>query len=534
MPFPFVYMCDLLDKLEDIHVREVAYLPKDRISRTKDALMSWFQTHRWRINAQDTDGNAVLMMLKPERQIDREYGLEEYMEQILARIFKIPSAMYERLKNWREDGHNHGDLGLRLCKVLQEMKITPPSSTASIISADEIDQALLRIAIFNAGSSLAIKSLKEQDETAPDRIEVLEGLYLRLQPREAKWLTRIILKNFGPVTLPSGFPVPGSVTHLPNSLPVMLNFPAKPPTPKRRTRTRVKRGVGSNKPVQPFPTSPTSSPNLPPAETAAAVAAKPAPRYRVGWDPQSSTLSATVKITVPPTPAKASPLPSSSAPRLASPPTSPLPAASIPANSLPPRKALGQISSNIPSGASQSQQSQSRSQEKNTPARHSIISSNSKHSPTKSPPKSPVVFSTGKCLLTRRPTPNRCQFSSSLLILSPCLQSNPHLIQTLIPHHGAHYLTSLSQLSHPTVPRRAKSGRRVKKFILVDITRPEKAVRFCQDVEKALREVGWKSRGGRRERIPIFDWRVLESAAKWDRGLVLGFDALEKHFQGVV
>ena len=131
MPFPFVYMCDLLDKLEGIHVREVAYLPKDRKSRTKDALMSWFQTHRWRINAQDTDGNAVLMMLKPERQTDREYGLEDYMEQILARIFKMPTTIYERLKSWREDVHIHGDLASRLCKVLQEMNIVSNISRRS-------------------------------------------------------------------------------------------------------------------------------------------------------------------------------------------------------------------------------------------------------------------------------------------------------------------------------------------------------------------------------------------------------------------
>ncbi|KAK0124038.1 hypothetical protein ONS95_009024 [Cadophora gregata] len=558
MPFPFVYLCDLLDKLEGIHVREVAYLPKDRRSLTKDALMSWFRMHRWRINAQDTDGNAVLMMLRPERQTDREYGLEAYMEQILARIFKMPTEMYQRLKSWRDDAQNHGDLGSRLCKVLQDMKIIPPSSTASKISADEIDQALLRIAIFNAGSSVAVKSLKELDETPPDRIDVLEGLYLRLQPREAKWLTRIVLKNFGPVTLPSGFPVPGNVTHLPNSLPVMLNFPTEPPSPKRRTRTRIKRGVGSNDPTHTLPTPPTSSLNLPPQDTGA-VAEKPAPIYCIGWDPRSSTLSATVKVTAQPTPAKSSPHQNSSAKlgetahKPEPPPSFFDPSISIPTNSQPTRRALGQISSNIPSGGSQSQQSQSRSPEKNSPANNPITSSNNQAPQIQTPPdptpKSPIVFSKGKCLLTQTHTQNPttkqppCQFSSSLLIVSPCLLTNTHLLSTLIPHHGAHYLTSLSQLSHPTIPRRTKSGRRVKKFILVDITRPEKAVRFCKDVEKAVEDLGlglgvggggWRTRGGRRQRVPIFDWRVLESAVKVERGCVLGFDFWERHFQGVV
>ena len=45
---------------------------------------------------------------------------------------------------------------------------------------------------------------------------------------------------------------------------------------------------------------------------------------------------------------------------------------------------------------------------------------------------------------------------------------------------------------------------------------------------------GWRTKGGRKERIPIFDWRVLESAAKWERGHTLEYDVLAKHFQGVV
>ncbi|KAG4438320.1 hypothetical protein IFR05_006207 [Cadophora sp. M221] len=497
------------------------------------------------------------MILKPERQTDRQYGVEEYLEQILARIFKMPTLMYEKLKKWRDDARSHGDLGLRLCQIMQEMNIvgdptskskfetnslilTPSNATASKISVEEIDQSLLRIAIFNDGSSLAVKSLKEQNENPPDRIEVLEKLYMQLQPREAKWLTRIILKNYGPVTLPDSFPLPGNVTHLPNSLSATFLFPPEPPTPERRTGTRVKKGIGLKVSAHLLPTPPTSSPILPTPETTEVVP-NPAPRYRIGWDPQSSTLSAPVKVIAPLTPTKSSPLQNSSAPKarqkiqtLASPPTCSLPVISSikPApsqiNPVPKRNALGQISSNIPSG-SQSQQSQSRSQEKNPK-----VPSSSHHSQSRQHPKpttaSPVVFSTGKCLLTQK----RCQFSSALFIISPCLLSNPYLLTKLIPYHGAHHLTSLTSLSHPTVPRRTKSGRRVKKFILVDITRPDQTVQFCKQAERAVKRLGWKSRSGYQEHIPIFDWRVLESFAKLDRGVELGFDPVRKHFQGTI
>ncbi|KAH7323938.1 hypothetical protein BKA65DRAFT_567912 [Rhexocercosporidium sp. MPI-PUGE-AT-0058] len=540
MPFPFVYVCDLLDKLESICVREVPLLRKDRVAQTKETLVYWFVTHRWRINAQDTHSKAVLMILKPERQTDREYGVEKYLEQILARIFKMPTPMYEKLRRWRDDAHNHGDLGSRLCQIMQEMNITPSSATASKISVEEIDQSLLRIAIFNDGSSLAVKSLKESNEKLPDRIDILEALYTQLQPREAKWLTRIILKNYGPVTLPDKFPLPGNVTHLPNSLLATFQFPPEPPTPERRTGTRVKKGIGLKGLAHPLPTPPTSSPILPNPEPVQVVN-KPAPRYRIGWDPQSSTLSAPVKLTAPPVPATSSPLPEASAPnaprtthKLVSPPPSSLLAASCinaalaQVNGRPKRSALGQISSNIPSG-SQSQQSQTRSQDKNIPNSSNSQCSHSR-SRHKSTTASPVVFSNGKCLLTQK----RCQLSSALFILSPSLDSNPYLLTKLIPYHGAHHITSLSSLSHPTVPRRTKSGRRVKKFILVDITRPEQTLHFCKQAEKAVRKLGWKTKNGHPEHIPIFDWRILESFAKLDRGIELGFDPVRKHFQGTI
>ncbi|KAL2062635.1 hypothetical protein VTL71DRAFT_5707 [Oculimacula yallundae] len=548
MPFPFVYLCDLLDRIEELCVRDVPLLRRDRLSRTKDSIIAWMRTHSWRMNAQDTDSSAVLMMLKPERQTDREYGVEECLEQILARIFKMPTPMYERLRRWRDEAHNQGDLGLRLCQVLQEMKVTASNATASKISVEEIDQSLLRIAIFNERSSLAVKSLMLQNEKHPDRIDILETLFTRLQPREAKWVTRIILKNYGLVTLPDSFPLPGNVSHLPNSIPATFRFPLEPPIPTRWIGTRVKRGIGSNNPKSLLLTPPTSSPNLPVTDTAK-VTNRPPPRIRIGRDPQSLNLSASVIVTVLPAPASSSPLlapapapsplnPEQPPHRLVSPPKSSPPVApginsTTHIHSPPRRSALSQISSNLPSG-SQSQQSQSRSQEKPAAITSSSISSSTRKAHSKAHPKPsaspPIVLSTGRCLLTR----SRCQFSSAILILSPSLLNNSYLLTQLIPYHGAHHLTSLTSLSHPSIPRRTKSGRRVRKFILVDITRPDQTIAFCKEAEKAVRGLGWKARNGNLERIPIFDWRVLESFAKVDRGLEVGFDPVERHFQGTI
>ena len=59
-------------------------------------------------------------------------------------------------------------------------------------------------------------------------------------------------------------------------------------------------------------------------------------------------------------------------------------------------------------------------------------------------------------------------------------------------------------------------------------------MQFCKAAEGAVRRLGWKCDRGIEERIPIFDWRVLESFRKVDNGEELGYEPLKKHFQGAI
>lgn len=110
----------------------------------------------------------------------------------------------------------------------------------------------------------------------------------------------------------------------------------------------------------------------------------------------------------------------------------------------------------------------------------------------------------------------------------------PYIIENLILPHGAHYTTSLAQLSHPSIPRRTKSGRRIKKYVLVEINRPEETLSFCKTAERNVRALGWKSDRGYDEHIEIYDWRVLEDFAKLDRGEALDYNPLLRHWQGTI
>ncbi|KAI9047238.1 hypothetical protein LZ554_008691 [Drepanopeziza brunnea f. sp. 'monogermtubi'] len=624
---PFADFCMLLDKLEKIHDRTDAIaLPKDRELRTQKALSKWFQTHKNRINTYHTADTSVLMLLKPEYQADRDYGFAEDFEQHLTTIFKLSSRQSQHLKRWREEP-DYGDLGSRLCRILKAKGHDPLRSCEIQPSVRGTDQKLLRLAIFNDGSSEAVKSLACQVEGVPSKISLLADLYLDLLPMEAKWVTRMIQKSYGVTKIPDEFEFLGEKSSLPDCLRVRIiasseeriltrkhdvrariQLPISPQDPllwdskthvgansekptvqldgqraagrstqasaeveNSRKRKRMSHEVDLKKSAACLlPTPPTSSPSTP-HERSPTIGTRHGPRFRIGLDPASSKLAQPVRIHTPPTPANSSPLlysssnhsaaiSASSKPTAAAktnaPPTpvrsSPLPSASptrsgrenrrspvaklgysstessqgINHQELPPRSALSQISSNRSPGGSQKSQSKSTTKATEAGSPPKVI--------TLHPARSPITFSTGKCTLVSRIPKHRCRFANTLIILSPCISTFPYILENLILPHGAHYITSLSQLSHPSVPRRSKSGRRLKKYILVEINRPAQTVDFCKRAERKLRALGWKCDKGLDERIPIFDWRVLEDFASLDKGEQLGHDPVGKHFQGTV
>lgn len=105
--FPFVHICDLLEKLQAIKFHDPPYLLKDLDSRTSEAITTWFRAHRKKII--DANGEALLSTLLPERRTDRVFGLKEKnLEKVLARILALPNSRRVDLQRWREPGA--GDL----------------------------------------------------------------------------------------------------------------------------------------------------------------------------------------------------------------------------------------------------------------------------------------------------------------------------------------------------------------------------------------------------------------------------------------
>lgn len=128
---------------------------------------------------------------------------------------------------------------------------------------EEIDQTLLLIASQNDRSSPAVRDLAKSCD-AEDPIESLGNIYGRLQAREAKWLTRLILKNYGPIKIPEVLDF-GAVH---SSLPAVFNTRVEVSTSinaaVRRDGTSIVKGSAHNKSVTELkaflPTQPTTAP----------------------------------------------------------------------------------------------------------------------------------------------------------------------------------------------------------------------------------------------------------------------------------
>lgn len=186
MGFNFSYLCDLLSNLEDNQ-----YLKVSTAAKTSDpdirTVSNWFRNHSKRIHAHDTDLLAFLSCLFPEKRTDRVYWLQHAsLARVIARCLLLGVSRREELDCWRQSGGE--DLGQCVENVMRqaENQILPGQE----VTVEEIDDALNRIASRCRFSGPRVR----RQHTAVDVDEALGSLYRRLSSRDAKWLTRMILK----------------------------------------------------------------------------------------------------------------------------------------------------------------------------------------------------------------------------------------------------------------------------------------------------------------------------------------------------
>lgn len=197
MGFKFAFLCDLLSNLEDNQVVKAStaarsYNPDIRV------VSRWFSQHEKRLRQKDTDQLSVLSCMFPEKLSDRVYWLQHTsLVRVIGRCLLLGLSRREELERWRLSGGV--DLGECVESVMRQAENYIPSDQEVFV--EEIDAALVRLASRCKFSGPQVR----RQHTAVDVEECLGPLYRRLSSRDAKWLTRMILKNYSPVILPADF-----------------------------------------------------------------------------------------------------------------------------------------------------------------------------------------------------------------------------------------------------------------------------------------------------------------------------------------
>ncbi|KAI0871420.1 hypothetical protein GGS24DRAFT_61482 [Hypoxylon argillaceum] len=193
MPFPYRYICDLLQHLDDeLRKSPEKQTPSDVIVK------SWFQQHRSLFNALENDACAILSTLLPERRTDRVYNIQApKLQSIFGKVLRLGASRVLELRRWTEPGS-----GIDLGDCVEGILRQTPNSRDDIthLTVEDIDEALSRIAATCRFSSPAVRGL-HKTLNVRDTNGLLASIYTRLGSRDAKWFTRLVLKNYQPVAL---------------------------------------------------------------------------------------------------------------------------------------------------------------------------------------------------------------------------------------------------------------------------------------------------------------------------------------------
>lgn len=194
MGFKFSYLCDLLSSLD--RNRHLKASSAARVQNPDLHIVSnWFLNHSRRIHDKDTDLLALLSCLFPEKRPDRVYWLQHAsLARVIARCLFLGTSRTKELDRWRSSGGE--DLGHCVENVMSQAENLV--TTGQEVTVEEIDSALNEIAARCRFSGPRVR----RQHAAVDVDETLGALYRRLSSRDAKWLTRMILKSYYPVILP--------------------------------------------------------------------------------------------------------------------------------------------------------------------------------------------------------------------------------------------------------------------------------------------------------------------------------------------
>lgn len=221
MPLPFTRLCDLLSDLEDLWKRRPGPSPLTLRQQCNRCVTNWWNSLHISVYTTEIDLFALISALLPQRRTDRVYGLQpRSLSRKLKRILALGNGRHQYLDRWREAGR--GDLGTCVERALQEAEF-PKQALGQQSTIEEVDNVLASIAAGYRFSAPSVRAAA--DGAAEQKVdEALGSLYRRMQSREAKWLTRLILKDYGPIDIPEWVVFKSIDTRMPMAMKVHDSF----------------------------------------------------------------------------------------------------------------------------------------------------------------------------------------------------------------------------------------------------------------------------------------------------------------------
>lgn len=374
------------------------------------------------------------------------------------------------------------------------MKSCPPAQSYKI-SVSDIEHALLLVACHHPESSAAIRSFSghnlysydtQLESGKPFRFDAASTfcvLFRQLNATQAKWLARILLKNFGPRKLfPDGLDLKASFR-----LPKCIEQFALPDQPKP--------GLLS------FTTSlnNASTPMLTPVISISNPESTSLPSNQLK---SRSNLSRIPNI-------------------LPTPPTTIKKQGKRGEASLEPPMTSNNRQKRIPLGCID-QNSQPHDAHVSLPYSSDPQDSSPRKPPSKNTRSEAIIRTagTGNCRLIH----TQCLLRDFLFLLSPCISDDPWISDSLLSWHGSRFTSSTKafvNLIRPAIHSRTED--KIHKVILIDTKRTTQTVEFLKRVQMQL-----CAAGGPKQWVEVYDWRLLEYMAKVDRGKEYTYDPWDR------
>lgn len=198
MPILFLDFCTLLSDLDSFCTRHPPLPDARREELNRRTIAQWFRKHKVFIDSTDVNAVVILSSLFPVRRTDRVYNIQALsLSRLLRRCLSLGRGRWQQLEQWRTPGR--GDLGDCVERVQREAENPLPFNPVTL---DEVDETLENIA---KACRFSAPSVREGFINCDlDKSKALRPIYMRLQSRETKWLTRMILKDYGSLDLKEG------------------------------------------------------------------------------------------------------------------------------------------------------------------------------------------------------------------------------------------------------------------------------------------------------------------------------------------